>query len=314
MHRVTILLLSWFVLGFAPATAQGNTTRRLQAEAVALEINGRTILLRGVSGGDAAGDVIALPGPDRWLKKRVGNLRFEPLHIQCEPNDLLAEVRKFFAGDSAPLNFNVLHLDSTRRRVVDKMVVSNAMITKIEIGDFNAENKDLVIMTITLLPGSVQLEQGGGDVQLVAEPKGKRSTGASFQVKIPGIETRGVISLGTIAIEQKGSQEGVGRPRAQVKTAASGLDAANLHFQVARTQTKDFSDWARSFLVEGKRTDTDEKTLTVELLTPDMKTVLLTLEASGVGLVAMRASAVAGSTDRLAEDEVELYVDRWSAK
>jgi hypothetical protein len=53
----------------------------------------------------------------------------------------------------------------------------------------------------------------------------------------------------------------------------------------------------------------DERTMRVELLGTDMKTPTLTLELSGVGVVAVRPDASEANSEKVSRTQVELYAE-----
>jgi hypothetical protein len=71
---------------------------------------------------------------------------------------------------------------------------------------------------------------------------------------------------------------------------------------------KSFQDWLDKTLNDGG--SKNEKTMRVELLDADMKDPLLTLELSGVGIVAVRMKKAEAGSEAIQRAQVELYAEQ----
>ena len=131
---------------------------------------------------------------------------------------------------------------------------------------------------------------------------------SNFTVKIPGMVTNGVSKVENLSLTRAVTQDNVGDQRIATKSPAKP-SIPNVVLTVSEATAKDFWAWYDSFLIKGDNGQEKERTIEVQLMGPDMKSSVLTLQGSGVGMVAMRPLI---GTDNAARVEVELYVTKWA--
>ncbi len=96
------------------------------------------------------------------------------------------------------------------------------------------------------------------------------------------------------------------------KSQVTGMTVGDLLLSVADTKSASLAQWAEDSLSSAGSTE-KEKTVTIELLSPDMKTTLSTLEGHGVGIYALKPAG-SGGADQVKRAEAQMYVERWQLK
>lgn len=300
-----VSILSVLTLAVAPVAAQKGGVGT--AGAVALEAGGKVIMLRRASGGDAVAEVIVQPaGPQAVAKKRVGAVRFEPLVVTGDLEDFLPWIRDALAGKPPRLDVSIAQLDHNLK-VAHRLVAQRAQLVKIEFPALDASSKDLFDVTLSFQPERVTSGTSGDSVT-GSIAKQKRAGLANFRVTIPGVDCTRVARVAPITVAFEAAASSVGTGRSKVSEQLT-MRVGDLALGVGEAGAAGFVDWAKVTLLEGK-TEGPATTATVELLTPDLKSTVLRLDAAGVGLYALRR--VQASGDRMTSYDVSCFVEQWA--
>lgn len=298
-----------FVLLFGsllPAQARG---REMAASQALIEADGRAFAVSKCSGGEVVAEVVVMPiGPDRIAHKAAGNVHCEPIRIEADPLQVLPWIRDLLAGNQKALNFAIVRAGFDMK-AMRRTQVLNAVLTQVEFAPFDAADAKRSL-GVTLLLQPERTEEGKtGDIVKVDGAKEKRAVAGNFRVTIPGVDCSTVVSVGPIAVTVSVQKQGIGDAKMRAKSAAAGsVEHGNLVLRVVEPGIAGFLGWHRSFVVDGKNSSADLKSVTIELLAPDMKTPLLRLEGKGVGILAARATY----GDSRAELAVEAFVEQWA--
>jgi hypothetical protein len=236
----------------------------------------------------------------------VSNVRFEPITIRGDVNSL-ADLAKKSLEKPSPVSGRLLTMGMTGKSIAS-LEFFNAIPTRVAIGDLDALSKEACSIEITLTPEKTRRVEGGsGAAQMMA--KQERCVRSNFTVKIPGVVTTGVMKVENLALTREVTADNLGSQRIEMKNPTKP-SIPNVVLTVTEATAKDFWTWYDSFLLKGDNGQDKEKTIDVQLMSPDQRSVVLTLQGTGVGMVAMR-SAIASGSESIAKVEVELYVTRW---
>jgi hypothetical protein len=292
---------------FSSAHAQLREGRAYANRGSSLEVDGKAVgTMQSVEGGYAKADVGSMSvGTDEFPLKHITNIRFEPVTVHGDVSTLDDLARRAIEKPT-PLNGRLIPVGMGGKTGGSSLEFFNAIPTKVVISDLDAANKEACYIEITLTPDRTRrVDAAAPDAKMAT--KQERCMRSNFAVKIPGMTTTGVSKVEGLAITREVASDITGIVREPTKhpTKAS---VANVVLTVSEGTAKDFWTWYDSFLIKGENSQEKEKTIEVQLMAPDLKPVL-TLQGSGVGIVAMRP--LAGGGDSLAKVEVELYVDKW---
>ena len=313
MHYETMLrsAIALSVLAVSPvsaAHAQLKESRSYATRGSALEVDGKPVgTMQSVEGGYAKADVTALSvATEEYPLKHVSNVRFEPITIRGDVNSL-ADLAKKSLEKPSPVSGRLLTMGMTGKSIAS-LEFFNAIPTRVAIGDLDALSKEACSIEITLTPEKTRRVEGGsGAAQMMA--KQERCVRSNFTVKIPGVVTTGVMKVENLALTREVTADNLGSQRIEMKNPTKP-SIPNVVLTVTEATAKDFWTWYDNFLLKGDNGQDKEKTIDVQLMSPDQRSVVLTLQGTGVGMVAMR-SAIASGSESIAKVEVELYVTRW---
>lgn len=259
------------------------------------------------NGGDIVLELAsAALGASPQTRTPTGTPKIEPLVLEGDPVGFLPWLAPFLAGQSTRLNFQVTRYGFDYK-AASRLVVSDASISRVEFDTLDASTKDAFRVKVTLQPGRISEEAGDGSAPKLDNAKRKRLSANTFRITIPGVDTSRVATFGPIVVEAKLAQEATGRARESIATAGRGQPAP-CSLRVAEAGAAEFVAWHRSFVVEGKRTEADRKPVTIELMSPDLKTVQLRFEAKAASILAARRETDAGN---LPQRRVELLAEAW---
>lgn len=150
---------------------------------------------------------------------------------------------------------------------------------------------------------------GDNSIAPLTLPKQKKWLPSNFRLTIDGLDAacKHVNKIEAITIKQRGVDAPL--PTRRVSSAALSTSAGSpLVFMLPESDVKGFEDWLLAS-VRGVKAGT-RKTATLELLSPDEKTVLATFKGVDASIVAIKAAPLSvGESMRRAK--VELLVENW---
>ena len=306
--RSAIALSVLAVLPVSAAHAQLlKEARSYATRGSSLEVEGKAIgTMTSVEGGYAKGDVAALSvATEEYPLKRITNVRFEPITIRGDVNSL-ADLAKRALEKPTALNGRLTTMGMTGKGI-SSLEFYNAIPTKVAIPDLDASSKESCYIEVTLTPERTRRVEGSGESKMLGN-KLEKCVRSNFTVRIPGMVLNGVMKVENLAVTREIAADNVGASRIEVKNPTKP-SIPNVVLTMSEATAKDFWTWYDSFLLKGDNGQDKEKAIEVQLLSPDQKSVL-TLQGSGVGMVAMRPTT--GTGDSIAKVEVELYVTKWA--
>lgn len=237
--------------------------------------------------------------------KHVTNIRWEPLLFRpAFPLDktLLEHLNGTIGTTAMPPSISG---DLTARYSAElvRQQSFNGIITELFFPGADAAQRDVRQLTVTITPE--QLRQTDGVPQAPQQPLARDEAwmAANFSFTIRGLEKLRVLRIDTFSIRRPLAFEQVGISREPTK-AAGKLLLPNLRITVGRENAADVLQWERSWFVDGKHSNQDERSATLTLLSAARDKKLLEMVFENVGLV---RSAMTPEGFQL-----ELYVEKVS--
>lgn len=275
------------------------------AGTIVLEGEGVTARLKTCRGGEAVAETVAVP--NQAGRKTAGQVRYEPLVLEADLASFVPWLQPFAAGQVRPLTFTVSQVDRSNR-VVSKLQIQRALITKVEIDELDAASTNVLRVQITLQPDRSEEGKAGDQLTPPAPPAQVIQRGF-FAATLGGTDLPQALKIGPIVLTAKTASMAVGAARLPQPTTATS-EAANLKICLAERGAAPIVAWHKSFAIDGKTGPAEEKVLGVRIFAQDMKTVLLRCEARGCGVLAVRRTFAEG--DAPMTREAELYVTQWA--
>jgi hypothetical protein len=313
MPRLQLLAVVGLLMLIA---AQGVRDKRSPAGSsiYMIEIDGMgSVGVTGVSGGYAAGEVVSTPtGNELAPQKRIAAVRVVPVTIEVSLGELSSWITQSLGGAAQPVSGRILEMDHNYT-IVGERQFQDAVLTEVVFPALDASSpKEPARVKLTFQPQRITSKKGDGSKASSALGKdAKRAMTSAFRVTIPGVDCTGVAKVEPIAIKFKLSDATAGEAK-MTKSQVTGMTVGDLLLSVADTKSASLAQWAEDSLSSAGSTE-KEKTVTIELLSPDMKTTLSTLEGHGVGIYALKPAG-SGGADQVKRAEAQMYVERWQLK
>jgi hypothetical protein len=270
-----------------------------------LRIGNETAGVRSVEGGTPRG-VVASDGPGG--KKHIASVSIDPIVTKFAVGDFsnflaaaLGDPVGTFRADGS------LQVADATMHVIRQSDFHNAQLVELAVPEVNPSAKAAPELGLSLLPESVNVSTPAGTAAAPAvHGKQKHWTG-EFKLIIPGMNTSGVKRIEAFTIRRKSANTSPTAGDAREMSLASGeLEIPDIVFYVNEKDTAPFEQWRNDFVIKGNNSDAAEKTMSIELDSPDLKTALASFDCSGVGIVS--ASPVT-SAEGVSETRVEVYVE-----
>ena len=264
-------------------------------------------------GGNARGDVVVEPsGANPFAKKHLGGVRFEPVTIVCGAGmskPFFDWIKTSISGKIQRRNGAILVAD-LNFKTVERLEFQNALITEVGFPALDAAAKEPFRFTVKFTPEFTRRVTGGGvQANPTASTKQASPLVSNFRLRIQGLEQDCAFArrIEALAIRQKTATPAIGDARDYQQTPGK-IEYPNLVFTVAEAHAGSINKWQEDFVLKGNNADNQERPGALELLSPDLKTVLFTLSFGNLGIVAV-APVPATATDSVRSVKVEMYCE-----
>lgn len=270
-----------------------------------------SLVVRDVTGGNAVGQVVtSQKSADGSQQKHLGSITYEPVTFSIPAaeagkllQDLLSAKVSQFSGSVTAADFNWQAVRTT--------TFNGAVPTRIALPTLDASSKDAAFIQVELTAGETHVSEGDkSDMRGAVSAKQKSSLVSAFRAELDGLPSNRISKIEGIAVQRKIAGANMGARR-DYQVQPAELDISDLTVTFSQVDAKQWQQWFDDFVVKGDNGPDREKTLTVELLAPDMKQSLLILRAKGVGIYALRPAATSPGTEGIARMEAKLYVEGW---
>jgi hypothetical protein len=270
--------------------------------------------VQALEGGSVRAEVIEqMAGPTGSVNKTLGPAIYEPIRFRADVGGMSQRFWELVGGalqqESQRIDGAFVTTDFSGN-AVRELAFTNALISEIRFPALDAAAKELAYVEIVLAPQVTRTAESKGAKVAVGLHKGqKKGMLANFRFEIPGMKdaSKHVNRIESFTIERSASAEQVGAPRDFLREPGR-LVLPNLALTLPLAAAKPFQEWHRTFVIEGKHSDAAEKSATLELLTPNLDSSLLTLQFGQLGILAL-AQLPAQSGDAVARVRAEFYFE-----
>jgi len=317
----------WLLAAGAPLLA-GNwisqagaalTRRPYVAGRFALELDGLHCgFLSAFEGGNITADVITEPmGPDLIQRKHLAGLKVEPITVECGldmAKPLYDWISAMLNGQTVRKNGAIIAMDFNYKEM-SRRTFANALITEIEFPALDAASKETAWITITLTPESLRFDPPSMKQAPPPVTKQKLWLPSNFRLNIQGLEpaTAKVNKIEALVIKQKVTGEALGERR-DIQKGPSPLEYPNLVITLPESQAGLFYKWHEDFVLKGNNGQDREKPGILELLSPDLKGVLASLQFQNLGIFRIAREPVQAGADAISRVKAEMYCEKITAK
>jgi hypothetical protein len=280
------LIVLWLLFGLIHGSAASAAIPISGAISV-LELEGRPVAtLRSFTGGTMTGDVVVsqIPSGCCFSNKHLASVRAEDIVVEVAGelrSDLVGWIQDNLNGDPVGRDGSIVMLDYNGREV-RRINFVRGLIAEIGLPAFNATSATAFSLTLRITPEQARLMKGSGRAYNLPYSKQKSWLTNNFRLDIPGVDTSRVSAIDAITLKRKigGS---VGEFRDYSKPIGP-FEISPLAMTLSETGAAGFDAWYQDFVVKGNADDSRELEGTITLLTPDLRTSLLTLSLHHLGI------------------------------
>jgi hypothetical protein len=299
----------------APRQASAAAQRLFSAARFALVLDGApTVFLQSFQGGSARAEVIPQVSPGGFgvpIKKGVGLPVFDPIVIRTAlgaASKPLLDHAQALLGGAAPRVHGAIAVADSEMKVQQRLLFTNALVTEVVFPALDVSSKEAAFMDVTLRPEQTRWEKAKGE-PLAPDAKAaiaRKTLLSSFDLTIDGVDCTGVQRIEPLTIRTTTAEGVVGSRREFVKEPGK-LELPNLVVLVPEPRAQGFLDWHKSFVIDGKNADEQEKTAVIRLLDAARKEELLSFSFEHLGIFA--AAPVGSATQAPPLLKAEMYCE-----
>ena len=248
--------------------------RGYRAGAFALEIEGKIIgYIRKADLGKLKGEVVTNNlGPTNRQKKHVAKMAWDPMSFEVGigmGKELLDWMNSSFKMKHLRKNgaFIMFDHDYDVQRRCD---FTDAHITEIGLGTYDAKGKEGVYFSIKIQPETVRFTDGGGKITPLVGQNQKLHGNTNFVVDVPGVDCKFISKIELPKFTCKVTEDARGEPL-ESQYVPTAVEVSDLKFTIGSQSYKQWYDDAMAFLTYGDRDESKEKTIAINVKGPNGK-------------------------------------------
>ncbi len=304
MRSLLAILLA--TLALATASAHAATTARTFAAAQSFSINGVDCPeVTSWSGGDISGTVVEIVENSAVTKKHIGRVGYEPILIKATlplSAALSSCLADLCAGRSTPVTLELSGSDPK------PLQATNAQLIEAQFAALDGNSKEVYEIVFVFRAESVRPLASATNAT-VKTAKSFRALSSNFSLTLGSLDTSRVASIGPFIITRATVADSVGAMRdSSAQTGPTKL--SNLAVVTSDASAATWTAWRDDFLVQGNHTDEKELTGSLTLLGPDMKTPLLSLQISHIGITRFAHNPSASANEAILRSTATLYCEQ----
>jgi hypothetical protein len=268
-------------------------------------------------GGNRVGEVVIEKlSQEHHVRKHIGGVKYEDITIVCG----IGMSKGFWEKLKASFDDNVkrfdgaIHICDYDGNIKRSLEFHQALVTEIGFPALDASSKDAAKLTLKLSPEWTNTLKGSGRISVPEFPLGKgqqkRWLPSNFRLRIDGLEKacEYVNKIEALTFKQKIVENVHGEVRWSSREPA-GLELPNLVLTTAEIKAAQFYQWEKDFLINGKNSDDDEKTGTLEYLSADLQTALFTIDLMHLGIFKLTADKMDAHNEAIRRVKAEMYFE-----
>jgi len=293
-------------------------TRGYTAGRFALEIDGIAAgWIYSCEGGNRISEVVTEKLPqEHHTRKHIAGLKYEDITITCGIAMSKHFWRKLHASftDNFKRFSGAVHVCDYDANIKRTLEFHEAIVTEIGFPGLDASSKDACKFTFKLAVEWTTTHAGKGKMKLPEHPLGKGQqkqwSPANFRLRIDGLDhaCKKINKIEPMVIKQKVTDHAMGEMRLTMREPTA-IEYPNLIITTPESHAHPFYQWEREFIISGNCDDEDEKTGTLEYLTPDLKTTLFTVNMAHIGLFKVTADKMDALNEAVRRVKCEMYVE-----
>ncbi len=214
-------------------------------------------VLLGAEGGDAYADVISGAGDATGVvQKGLGPVRYSDLALVFDTgmtDEFFKLVTELLDRRVNRISGAVRTLDHNGRERV-RAEFTKALVTEFSLPALDAASRERGQMTLRLVPERATRRKGSGQVVQIPVTHQTPWMTSNFRLRIDGLDCTRVPHIERLTF---------------LRPAAGPLSVSDLVVTVSEASAADWRNWHEDFVIGGNNGPAQEKSGTLELLTPD---------------------------------------------
>jgi hypothetical protein len=283
-----------------------------------LEVDGYSVgYLKKFSGMGMVADISESKlGPDNVVKKNVANIKWEP--AKAEVGIGMGEgMHKWIKAsfDKGYLSKNGVFTSADfNHKAQSELSFQNALITEVTVPKLSGDDKTNAFFTVGFQAEQVRWAKAGGqDIRAKIGPKQKQWLPCNFRVTIGSLPCARVASVDSFTWKCSVAPDQVGIFREPTLHPAA-VTVPDIKLAISYADHDAWAKAAKAWFIDGKHTEADEMSGSIEFLDPNMKDVLGEITLHNVGFKSFKDEDSEGGSDKIKRFNVELYVEKMEFK
>lgn len=273
--------------------------------------------IRKVSGGSIKAELATHNlGADNIVKKHITNIKYEDLTFEISGGmhkALYDWIEASFDKGHTFKNLDLTACDFDYQAKTTR-IFENAFITEVAVPALAGDDNNPLYITVKVTPQRTIYQMAGGEkVKGDEDVASKKWYCSNFRLTLGDLPCSRVSKIDGFALKQSVIEDRVGAFRSPTKHPAK-VEIDNLKITFSEADLQKWMDWHKSFIVDGLCADNNELTGAIEILGPDMKEVLLTVELDHCGLVSLTPGDQEANAEKIQSWTAEVYVEKMRFK
>jgi phage tail-like protein len=269
--------------------------------------------LKSVDGGGITAEVIQEPtGPDYFVKKHIGQPKYEDYTIQLGfsmTKEMYQWITASWGMSYERKNGSVTACDYALN-VKSQRNFFNALITETTIPACDGSSKEPAYMTLKLSPEYTRFEDHPtGTVKPDYKVEQKMWLPCNFRLSIDGLDCTRVNKIDSFTVKQTVVTDDIGDARDYAKEPGK-LEFPNLRITMAEVSAQSWKDWHKAFVIDGNNDEGFEKDGTLVFLSPNRMTQLARITFHNLGIYRLEPNKAEANADTIKRVTAELYCER----
>lgn len=288
----------------ASSAAAETRSSTLAAGRQALEVDGAFAgYVVSTEGGHMRGQVTTVRRSATVVDKRIANPTVVPLVVELQlplEAPLLEWVSKSMAGEARAGSVRLTTYDAGARAVASREL-QGALLTAVTLDPLDGSSRSPLRLTLEISASKVVDTQPSGAAP-AGSPKSTKALASNYRLSLGSLPTNRVAKISGVSWRRPLATSTGSR---RTEPAPGAAEVGDLTVRVSAADAKAWSDWARRAILEGR---SEEQTGKLELLARDLKSVVMSIGLSHVGIFELAVSG-GGAADALPYLDASLYVE-----
>lgn len=256
-------------------------------------------LLKAADGGEGYAEVLA-EGADASgvVRKHLGAARFADITLRFAntvTDDLFKVIEDLLDRQFRRIAGAVVGVDQANRER-SRLEFSEAVVTEFTLPELDGASRELGELMLRLAPGKTTSVKGSNQPVAVAQNQDRPWHLSNFRLRIDGLDCSRVRRIDRMSFTKPNE--------------SSSLTVPDLVVTLSAASAEGWEKWHEDFVIRGDNGPGKEKTGTLELLAPNMSTVLMTVTFAGLGISRLQRVAVVSGTDAIPMLRASLYIEQ----